>query len=139
MLRKTLHQSFLVNFVRHYRREMGNPGIELRKATMQNLEKDTNFEDIDFDDFESDFMNVHQSHKESIKEQEALKEKLKYQIVKQKYFSQKCPNFLTWNDKQQIRYLYATNSEEWTIEKLSESFPALPEVIEVCTFSSGVQ
>lgn len=134
MLRKTLQQPFIINYVRNYRKKFGDPGIEHRKAAMQNVEKDMNFENIEFDDFESDFMDVHHTHKEHMKEQEFFKEKIKFQIVKQKYFKDKYPNFLTWNEKQQIKYLHSTNSEEWTIEKLSESFPALPEVITVCTF-----
>ncbi|CAG9860989.1 unnamed protein product [Phyllotreta striolata] len=105
-----------------------NPGIERRGAAIQ-LDKLDEMEEHDIDDFESDFMNVHQSHKEYIREAEAQKERLKYLIVKQKYFKEKYPNFLYWNEKEQIKYLHNTNPEEWTIENLSESFPATPEVI----------
>lgn len=89
-------------------------------------------EDIDFNELESDFMNVHLSHKEHIEQMKQWREKEKYLIVKQKYFKENLPNFLTWHDKEQIRYLHNSDPEEWSIEKLSEGFPALPNVLEVC-------
>ncbi|RZC36973.1 uncharacterized protein BDFB_009855, partial [Asbolus verrucosus] len=106
-----------------------DPGIGARKQLVS-LISDQEAETIDFDDLESDFMGVHKSHKEHLREMELLKEKEKYHLVKQKYFKEKFPNFLTWHDKEQIRYLYRTDPEEWTIERLSEGFPALPETIQ---------
>ncbi|KAF7267851.1 hypothetical protein GWI33_018978 [Rhynchophorus ferrugineus] len=87
-------------------------------------------EDIDFNELESDFMNVHLSHKEHVEQMKQWHEKEKYLIVKQKYFKEKFPNFLTWHDKEQIRYLHNSDPEEWSIDKLSDGFPALPEIIE---------
>lgn len=83
----------------------------------------------DFDDFESDFSFVHKSHKEHVQEMEAWHEKQRYLVVRNKYFKEKLPNFLTWHDKEQIRYLYSQNPEEWSVEVLSDAFPALPDVI----------
>lgn len=125
----------LIQFVRNYRKYV-DPGIQRRKAAIQYAEKDVDLEldETDFDDLETDFMNVDKTHKEHMKELEIRKERLKNQIVKQKYFKTKYPNFLTWNDKEQIKYLHSTNPEEWTIDRLSESFPALPGVIEVFSF-----
>ncbi|KAL3278027.1 hypothetical protein HHI36_013368 [Cryptolaemus montrouzieri] len=80
-------------------------------------------------DYEADFSSVHQSHKQHINEMEMLREKLQYDIVKQKYFKTKLPNFLTWHDKEQIRLLHKKDPDEWTVTKLSRGFPALPEVI----------
>ncbi|EEZ98913.1 uncharacterized protein LOC659761 [Tribolium castaneum] len=114
-----------VNFVRHAKRIV-DPGIRRRKELLQ---LDESEEIDDFDDFETDFMEVHKSHKQHLREAEVEREKMKYHIVKQRYFKEKFPNFLTWHDKEQIRYLYRTDPNEWTIERLSESFPALPEVI----------
>ncbi|EFN65406.1 hypothetical protein EAG_14169 [Camponotus floridanus] len=57
------------------------------------------------------------------------KEHLKQQIVNQKYFIENEPRFLTFAERQLICKLYKSNPEEWTVEKLSESFPALPETI----------
>ncbi|CAH1372957.1 unnamed protein product [Tenebrio molitor] len=109
-------------FVRSARKD---PGIAQQKKVLDlNEEEFTNLEDL-----ESDFMEVHKTHKDHLKEMQLLKEKEKYYIVRQKYFKEKFPNFLTWHDKEQIRYLYRTDPEEWTIDRLSEGFPALPEVI----------
>lgn len=58
------------------------------------------------------------------------KECLKQQIVNQKYFTENEPRFLTFAERQLICKLYKFNPEEWTVEKLSESFPALPETIQ---------
>ncbi|CAG9818329.1 unnamed protein product [Phaedon cochleariae] len=84
---------------------------------------------MDLDDLETDFMNVQQSHKDHMREMEVKQEKLKYMIVKQKYFKEKYPNFLTWQDKEQIRYLHHKDPQDWTVDKLAESFPALPNII----------
>lgn len=58
------------------------------------------------------------------------KECLKQQIVTQKYFKEKEPRFLTFAEKELIHKLHQSNPDEWTVEKLSESFPALPEAIQ---------
>lgn len=57
------------------------------------------------------------------------KERLKQQIVIQKYFKEKEPRFLTFVEKEMIHKLHNHNPQEWTTEKLSESFPAMPETI----------
>ncbi|CAH1135108.1 unnamed protein product [Ceutorhynchus assimilis] len=109
----------------HLRRSKKDPGIYHQKKILQE-----DLENQDFEETESDFMNVHKSHKDHLIEVDAWKEKEKYLVVRQKYFKEKYPNFLTWHDKEQIRHLYNTNSEEWSVEKLSEGFPALPDVIQ---------
>jgi len=58
------------------------------------------------------------------------KEHLKRQIVAQKYFKEKEPRFLTFAERKLIQKLHTFNPDEWTVEKLSESFPALPETIQ---------
>lgn len=128
----TFAKSYSAYIAKNYR-SVADPGIQKRKAAFKYAEKDLDldFDEATFDDMETDFMDISKTHKEHVKEFDNMKERLKYQIIKQKYFKEKYPNFLTWNDKQQIKYLYKTNSEEWTIDRLSESFPALPEVIEV--------
>jgi hypothetical protein len=46
-------------------------------------------------------------------------------IVGHKYFRpEKELNLLTWSEKEQIRYLHNSDEDTWTVEKLSESFPA---------------
>lgn len=107
-----------------------DPGIGLRKKLLKNTSVDE-LENIDLEGLESDFMNVHLTHKDYQEELEARREQLKYFIVKEKYFKEKMPNFLTYNDKLQIKYLHNTDPEQWTVERLSEAFPALPDVIKV--------
>lgn len=58
------------------------------------------------------------------------KEKLKQQITAQKYFTESEPRFITFAEKELINKLHKSNPEEWTIDKLSESFPALPGTIQ---------
>lgn len=112
--------------LRHLR-NVKDPGIRRRAAIIQqNLESDDNLEEL-----EADFFDLSKSHKQHEREVEASRELHKYHIVKQKYFKEKLPNFLTWADKQQIQYLHSSNPEEWTVERLSEGFPALPDIISV--------
>ena len=49
---------------------------------------------------------------------------MKRKIIERKYFKQEQElNLLTWDAKEQIRYLHAEFPEEWTLERLVESFP----------------
>lgn len=110
------------------KRALANPGVGLQVS----LFKDDTLEDLeDIENLETDFANLGMTHREHIAEVEAMKEREKYNIVKEKYFKQKLPNFLTWNDKEQIRLLHKADPEKWSVEKLSECFPALPDVIAV--------
>ncbi|GJQ74107.1 hypothetical protein Trydic_g19029 [Trypoxylus dichotomus] len=104
-----------------------NPGIQKQSEIFDDKVDDPS--DGDLQSLESDFMSVGSTYKEHQQEMAMFKEQEKCFIVKQKYFKQRYPNFLTWDDKKQIQYLYKTNPDEWTIEKLSEGFPALPETI----------
>ncbi|ENN71676.1 hypothetical protein HUJ04_006154 [Dendroctonus ponderosae] len=113
------------------RKNIPDPGIAKQKTLLDLDAYDIDdFETTDYEALEADFMNVHKSHKEHFSELEARKEREKLLIVKQKYFKQHLPNFLTWQDTEQIRYLHNNNPEEWTIERLTEGFPATAEVIQ---------
>ncbi|XP_011260724.1 uncharacterized protein LOC105254002 [Camponotus floridanus] len=102
--------------------------MQLIKQDEQNVDIE-NFDNEDLSEFEADFMNVGESHKIHEREMRKNKEHLKQQIVNQKYFIENEPRFLTFAERQLICKLYKSNPEEWTVEKLSESFPALPETI----------
>lgn len=127
-LSNVYHKINITRLLRCYSASKTDPGIHLRKKALGVNEE---LDDIEFDDLESDFMNVHKTYKEHVVETAAGLEKEKFHIVRQKYFKEKQLNFLTWHDKEQIRYLYTSDPEEWTVEKLSEGFPALPDVIKV--------
>ncbi|XP_018054184.1 PREDICTED: uncharacterized protein LOC108691060 isoform X1 [Atta colombica] len=103
-------------------------GIHKKMKFIKKDESVDNFDAEDISEFETDFMNVGTSHKMYKREMQNRKERFKQQIV-QKYFKEKEPRFLTFAEKELIQKLHNFNPEEWTIEKLSESFPALPETI----------
>jgi len=57
-----------------------------------------------------------------------LKHSLVKKIIEKKYF--KTPqetNFLSWDAKEQIRYLHAEFPDEWTAERIATSFPISEE------------
>lgn len=80
--------------------------------------------------YEADFNQLGVSHREHEKEMALKKEQVKFHMIKNKYFKeQKMPNFLTWSEKEQIRELHKSEPNDWTPERLAESFPAVEEVI----------
>jgi len=105
-------------------------GIRKRTKLLEQDESVDSFDSEDVSEFEADFMNVGMSHKMYEKEMRTKKERLKQQIVIQKYFKEKEPRFLTFVEREMIHKLHNHNPEEWTAEKLSESFPAMPETIQ---------
>lgn len=66
---------------------------------------------------------MHKSHRQYELEINQLQEKVGLWRVRDKYFSQKQPNFLTWAEKEHLRYLHEKDPTEWTPERLCESFP----------------
>ncbi|KAM7363922.1 uncharacterized protein ACRADG_000643 [Cochliomyia hominivorax] len=83
-----------------------------------------------FAGLESDLLNVHKSHMQHEFEVKRQREKVRQYIVKRKYFrNDPLTNLLTYAEKEQIRFLHSTDNEEWTVEKLAESFPADTQVI----------
>lgn len=105
-------------------------GIRKRIDLMEQDESVDSLDAEDVSEFEADFMNVGMSHKMHERETRLRKEHLKQQIVVQKYFKEKEPRFLTFAERELIHKLHKFNPDEWTIERLSESFPALPETIQ---------
>ncbi|XP_012256489.2 uncharacterized protein LOC105686355 [Athalia rosae] len=108
-----------------------NPGIQRRLAALENdPENDVEaIEDLDLENLESDFMKAHHSYDAHKKDEAKSKELLKLRIVARKYFKDVQPSFLTYVEKEQIRFLHDSDPVEYTPEKLSESFPSLPGTI----------
>ncbi|ELU07824.1 hypothetical protein CAPTEDRAFT_193197 [Capitella teleta] len=53
---------------------------------------------------------------------------VKRKIIQRKYFKEPQEmNLLTWDAKEQIRYLHAEFPDEWGVDQLAESFPVSPE------------
>lgn len=133
MLKKVLIKTFQLTTsrrldslqsTRNYVRRMREPGIEKRLKQFSD-----DFLKHDEDDFESDFLNVNEAHKQFEDEERKHKDNIEAWIVGNKYFKDKSPNFLTYSEKEQIKMLHEQNADEWTLEKLSESFPADPLAI----------
>ncbi|XP_055371030.1 uncharacterized protein LOC129605356 [Condylostylus longicornis] len=106
-----------------------NPGVNKFLNEMNDVQEEISEDPESFGNFESDFMHVHKTHKEHSEEMKAYKEFIRLKIVKNKYFKEKYPNFLTFAEKEQIRLLHEREPDVWNIEKLCESFPASDETI----------
>ncbi|CAD0202245.1 unnamed protein product [Chrysodeixis includens] len=78
---------------------------------------------------ESDFFNVGQAYDDHMNETLMGKYELRHRIVRDKYFKENMPNLLTWSEKEQIRHLASTEPDEWTPEKIAESFPVTAPVV----------
>lgn len=79
-------------------------------------------------------MQVGEVYNEHLNETLMGKYEQRHQIIKEKYFKQNMPNLLTWSEKEQIRHLATTQPDEWTPEKLAESFPVTVPVVKVCFY-----
>lgn len=71
------------------------------------------------------------AHKKKYRvDQEYLKDKAKKIMIKKSIFpTPKSPNLLTWIEKETIKYLHKLDPVEWSIDRLSDSFPATPGII----------
>uniref|UniRef100_A0A675B374 Uncharacterized protein n=2 Tax=Anopheles darlingi TaxID=43151 RepID=A0A675B374_ANODA len=108
---------------RYYVRKARNPGIDRRAALLQDdAHPEQELEQLEAS--EPTFNEMHKSYKQYQHEQAQYRDRLQTWIVGNKYFKTKQLNFLTWTEKEQIRYLHLHDTEEWTIDKLTESFPA---------------
>ncbi|KAG4065824.1 hypothetical protein HA402_012502 [Bradysia odoriphaga] len=106
------------------RRYISNPGIRRQvKAETNEIEYDTHWDD-DISKFEGNLTNTRAIYEQYRQETVEHREQLKRHIVRDKYFSEKKPTFLTWGEMEQIRLFNAKDPEEWNKHKLAESFPA---------------
>lgn len=112
-----------VLLARNYVRRARNPGVDRQMGLLNDDQLKTDLEELDQID-DVDFSGVAKSHRQYEKETQQYRERLQSWIVGNKYFKTKQLNFLTWSEKEQIRYLHNFDPEEWTIDKLVESFPA---------------
>lgn len=76
-----------------------------------------------FGNHEADFQELNKVHREFERDVVYNDKKIKQIMIKNKYFNEKQRNFLTWAEKEQIRNLHSNNPDEWTLERLAESFP----------------
>lgn len=109
------------------RKPRDRAGVRIQQGILNNLDALEEDPEVSYD---ADFSQLHVSHAKHEKEMALQKEQLKYYTIRSKYFkSEKMPNFLTWAEKEQIRYLNKTEPKDWTPERLAESFPAVEDVI----------
>lgn len=71
------------------------------------------------------------AYNEHIKESFAGRQDLRHKIITEKYFKMNLPNLLTWSEKEQIRHLATSQPDEWTPERIAESFPVTVAVVKV--------
>lgn len=129
LLNKLIRRCIHVGASKYIRRK-ANPGIGIQTKVFRRegiLERNEQLEN--FDDLETDFMKVNKTYKEHEREMQDQREKMRLWLVKNKYFKQKQPGFLTYSEKEQIKLLHSRDPEEWTVERLVESFPATPGTI----------
>lgn len=100
---------------RHQKREMGDADLFMEDPEGS---------------YEADFSKAPATMREHEREMQRQKEKIKSKIIERKYFrTKKQPSFLTWAEKEQIRHLNQQDPDEWTVQHLSDSFPATEDVI----------
>ncbi|XP_045776033.1 uncharacterized protein LOC123874594 [Maniola jurtina] len=108
-----------------------NPGLDNRLGAFQ--EDGIKVQDDDVEEFmeqsESSFYDAGEAYNAHLKETLIGKHHLKHHIVKDKYFRENMPNLLTWSEKEQIRHLAATQPDEWTPQRIAESFPVTEPVV----------
>lgn len=118
-----------LQLIRHFAKR-ANPGLSYQIHAIEDAVEVIQSDPEGFEGLESDLFSAHKSHKEHELEQKRQREKVKRYIIKNKYFRDvHLPNLLTYAEKEQIRYLHSYDSEEWTVDKLADSFPASAEII----------
>ncbi|XP_014785453.1 uncharacterized protein LOC106880138 [Octopus bimaculoides] len=97
--------------------------LPTEKEEMTLMDPDNDLDEC-FDDYYNSPDNKLRSKLDLKRIIEQEKKKVKLKIMQRKYFkSPQEVNFLTWRAKEQIRFLNAEYPEEWTLERLSQSFP----------------
>ena len=117
---------------------VGNVGMA-RQLKSLNLDKDDpTFKTEDFTELFQEFDGTMEGMKErskayrdKYKADEAERKKIeKRRIIEKKVYPKPTnPSLLTWMEKEMIRYLHRLDPEEWSYERLSESFPATTGVV----------
>ncbi|KAH8417419.1 hypothetical protein KR222_011587, partial [Zaprionus bogoriensis] len=105
-----------------------NPGMGYQLQTLQQQTADA---EEDYADMESDFMSVHKTHRQLESEEQNRRDRVRQFMIKHKYFRDaKLPNLLLYAEKEQMRLLHERDSDEWSVERLAESFPATPDIVQ---------
>ncbi|CAK1542171.1 unnamed protein product [Leptosia nina] len=126
-----LCSNITIREIRQRRLPGPNPGLDKRLGAFKR--EGVKIEDDDAEEFieqsDSNFYQVGEAYNEHLNETLIGKYELRHQIVKEKYFKENMPNLLTWSEKEQIRHLVNTMPDEWTPQKIAESFPVTEPVV----------
>ncbi|XP_063368134.1 uncharacterized protein LOC134656504 [Cydia amplana] len=107
-----------------------NPGLDRRVTALREEGVPITGNPEEFlDQSESEFYNMDDTYNAHLTESLAGKHDLRHRIVKEKYFKENMPNLLTWSEKEQIRHLVNAQPNEWTPERIAESFPVTAAVV----------
>ncbi|ALC47122.1 CG4553, partial [Drosophila busckii] len=105
-----------------------NPGLGYQLEHLQQQRLDVS---EDYADNEADFMSTHQTDQQYEAERQNQKDRVRQFMIKHKYFRDaKLPNLLLYAEKEQMRLLHERDAEEWSLERLAESFPATPDIVQ---------
>lgn len=67
---------------------------------------------------------VNDKYSYMVREEIKHQRRVKFKIIEKKYFKRAQDlNLLTWDAKEQMRYLHNEYPDEWTVDRLAESFP----------------
>ncbi|XP_016923593.4 neugrin [Drosophila suzukii] len=129
IIQRSLHTAGFCLLARVPRR--ANPGLGYQLQQLQEHPERPSEASEDYADLESDFMGVQKTHRQYEKEQQQQRDRIRQFMIKHKYFRDaKLPNLLLHAEKEQMRLLHERDPEEWSVERLAESFPATPEIVQ---------
>ena len=111
-------------------RQLRNLGLDKDDGTFKTEDANEAFGNLE--ETLEDKINRSKAYRKQFKaDEENQRELAKRKIIQKKVFP-KAPNpsLLTLMEKEMIKYLHKKDSVEWSIERLAESFPATPGVIQ---------
>ncbi|KAH8267179.1 hypothetical protein KR026_001970 [Drosophila bipectinata] len=130
IIQRCFHTSIFSLLARAPRRANPGLGYQLQQLQQEHPLK-TNDAREDYADLESDFMDVQKTHRQHEQEIKQHRDRIRQYMIKHKYFRDaKLPNLLFHAEKEQIKLLHQRDPEEWSVERLAESFPATQEIVE---------
>ncbi|XP_023178798.2 neugrin [Drosophila hydei] len=105
-----------------------NPGMAYQLQDLQQQAADAR---EDYADNEADFMSAHKAHRQYEVQLQQQRDRVRQFMIKHKYFRDaKLPNFLLYAEKEQMRVLHERDADEWSVDRLAESFPATPGIVQ---------
>ncbi|KAI4902279.1 hypothetical protein NFI96_010462 [Prochilodus magdalenae] len=102
---------------------MGSAGKHSTAANRRRSREDVSEEELDVDAVEAKLESL-------VREQSRLKKAAKFHKIRRQMSERGAPERrLSWDAIEQIRYLKQESPQEWTVQKLADSFSVSPDVI----------